>query len=640
MLTLLHTSPFLATARFLLTLAVLAATPVGGGVEQGRQHAGAGLSQVELEAHIDRLIDQLGSPCYAARQRAQSELKRLRMEAFDALTDAQFHDDIEIALSAQYLVRSMQVNWCTDEDPAEVKRLLQGYGSRDEGERRKVMAQLAELGPETSFWPLCRLVRYEGSEQLSKQAALLALSLEPPADESARRQFASDLLTRMGTSRRSSAEWLRAYAEMLVNDPDYQQRWKQLIAAEQNQLAENPDEIGRQIVRDLTRWYADQLSRREQRQAALAMMLTTIDLLSAKYEEILEAADWFRARGRWEVIVELADHFAETFQRHPILLYRLALAHRELDQDEKAEQAAAVALKAVPDELEQHRRIAENLQHDGLFEWAEYEYRHIMSQPDEQPVAALQARFFLSEMLHDIGREQAAGEVLRGLVELMESKEKLRELVETDFGRKMSSIKSRMYFFFARHHAQLKDHEQQRTWLLNGYQADPHDADVLIAMYRMPDADPAWREKARQRVREAADSFRKELRELERRWDASDGRDKALAQFQLARANNQLAWLIANTEGDFDESLRCSQASLDLRPDRPAGFLDTLGRCYYAKGDYENAVKYQAQAAALEPHSRLIAKQLELFQEALRQQRKSEADASRESKTKTKTNTD
>jgi len=43
---------------------------------------------------------------------------------------------------------------------------------------------------------------------------------------------------------------------------------------------------------------------------------------------------------------------------------------------------------------------------------------------------------------------------------------------------------------------------------------------------------------------------------------------------------------------------------------------DTLARVYYAKGDYENALKHQQKAVELEPHSGLIAKQLELFKKA------------------------
>ena len=84
---------------------------------------------------------------------------------------------------------------------------------------------------------------------------------------------------------------------------------------------------------------------------------------------------------------------------------------------------------------------------------------------------------------------------------------------------------------------------------------------------------------------------------------------------------NQFAWLIGNTLGETDpqlaeEAIRYSQKSLELRPDA-AGYLDTLGRCYYAKGDLENAIKYQSEAARLDPHSRLIRRQLEFFKATL-----------------------
>ena len=63
---------------------------------------------------VDRLIIQLGDPQYANRTRAQEELKQLGLAAFDALHRAQEHDDIEIAMRARYLVRSMRVQWALE----------------------------------------------------------------------------------------------------------------------------------------------------------------------------------------------------------------------------------------------------------------------------------------------------------------------------------------------------------------------------------------------------------------------------------------------------------------------------------------------------------------------------------------------
>src|SRR6476661_8046652 len=67
---------------------------------------------------IARLITQLGSDDFGAREKAQSELAQAGLEAYDALHAAQSHHDPEIALRARYLVSSMtgSVRWFADSD--------------------------------------------------------------------------------------------------------------------------------------------------------------------------------------------------------------------------------------------------------------------------------------------------------------------------------------------------------------------------------------------------------------------------------------------------------------------------------------------------------------------------------------------
>ncbi len=576
--------------------------------------------EADLETRIGELIQQLGSAQYATRQKAKAELERLRLDAFDALNEAQLNDDIEIALSARYLVRSMQVNWWTDEDSSEVKQLLRDYGSRQESERRNLMEQLAGLQPDKCLRPLCRLVRYEASEHLSKKAALLILTLDPPATEAERAELGKVLVTRVGKSKREAADWLRGYADLLADTPSALERWNELVAAEEEQLALAPNQTSKELTRDLLKWYADQLSKRERHDEAMVVMRKTIDLLNTTREEVLDAVDWFRERENWTIIIEIADRFPDTFKRNPMLQYRLAETYLKLEQPENAEKTARLALASVPGELDKHREIASNLQTDGLFAWAELEYRHVAERVDEEPTEAVRAQVSLSELLHEIGRDREAGEVLRKLAELLDSQEETRKLLETDLGLDIGGIKSRMHFFLAQDHARNNDFERQRAELLEGLKNDPYDADVLIAMYRAPATDDAWKQDTRRRIKEAAESFREEIHALtEQASSARPAEDRAIASYQLAFSNNQLAWLIANTEGDFDESLRCSIRSLELQPNR-SGFLDTLGRCYYAKGDYENAVKFQQLAVAKDPHSPPMTAQLKLFQEALKQQ--------------------
>jgi tetratricopeptide (TPR) repeat protein len=89
---------------------------------------------------------------------------------------------------------------------------------------------------------------------------------------------------------------------------------------------------------------------------------------------------------------------------------------------------------------------------------------------------------------------------------------------------------------------------------------------------------------------------------------------------------NMDAWLIGNTEGDFDLAIQYSQNSLELLKNQPEelqinepGFLDTLAHCYAGKRDFRNAVKFQARAAELDPHTMQIARALKQFKQQLDQ---------------------
>ena len=67
------------------------------------------------------------------------------------------------------------------------------------------------------------------------------------------------------------------------------------------------------------------------------------------------------------------------------------------------------------------------------------------------------------------------------------------------------------------------------------------------------------------------------------------------------------------------------EAASDADFRRLGQYLDTLAHCYYANGDYETAVHHQTEAAKLDPHTRAISRQLEVFREALARSRSESA---------------
>ena len=81
--------------------------------------------------------------------------------AFDALIEAQRHPDIEIALRARYLVRSLPIRWERDTDPRRVKGILSTYSEANRADRLNRMQQLAAMPDSGGIEALCRLVRFE-----------------------------------------------------------------------------------------------------------------------------------------------------------------------------------------------------------------------------------------------------------------------------------------------------------------------------------------------------------------------------------------------------------------------------------------------------------------------------------------------
>jgi tetratricopeptide (TPR) repeat protein len=224
----------------------------------------------------------------------------------------------------------------------------------------------------------------------------------------------------------------------------------------------------------------------------------------------------------------------------------------------------------------------------------------------------------LAEMLHDQEREADASAVLRALVDRMEEDEAIRDAVETNSNRRSpEEIISRMHFFAALDQIANMKYAEAKDSLTKGAAANDQDADLLIAMYRLPQADEAWKEKTETLIATAAAEFKETVDRMQQYIDDADDLNRSdSAEALQAMFCNQYAWLIGNTRGDVQEAIRLSLRSLEIRPES-AGHMDTLAHCYYTAGDYENAVKWQTRAVKLEPHSGQITRALAKFEQAL-----------------------
>jgi len=558
----------------------------------------------ELDRRIAKLIAQLGDPQYQARERAQQELAKIGFAAFDALSEAEnSSDDIEVAAQAKYLVRLIRVEWIQDSDPPQIKQILRDYESQNEQNRLPRIKQLNDLASDAGLEWLCRLARFEQSPVLSKQAALAVMAEKPAVPESAWPKRAAAIQKAMDRSTRPAGRWLRTYVQAHAEPDQAAGSWQKLVEAEQQMLEQHPQQTSYQVVLELMRTQVRLLERLSRAADALAVMRKMVAIERGEPDTLADLVEWLAKRQAWSVVDDVAERFASSFNTDPILMYTLAEARLAQGDDKLAEATAEKAFKLNADRATDHRRAALHLQEHGLTTWSDREFAYIIGLAPSAPDEAFVARLLFCESLHDRQKDQQAGEVLKGAVEALDSQPNILRLVQR-LGRNPDAIRSRMNFFFATHALSEAKKSEALAFLDKAIEQDATDADVLILLYRLSTDQPERRKKTVELIKQAVEESRNMIEE-----NPDD-----------PTAYNQLAWLVANTEGDFEEAIRASLRSLDLK--RAGGYLDTLGHCYFAKGDYENAVKAQSEAARLEPHSEQIVRQLKVFEQAFARQKK------------------
>jgi tetratricopeptide (TPR) repeat protein len=597
-------SPTVARCGLALFAAAWLAGHAAAAVEQAKPATPAP-NQPAAPEQIDKLIRQLGDKDYYVRQRAQDELARRGLDAVEALETATTDNDPEIAARAKYLLRLMRVEWIVESDPAEVKKCLRDYENLDARSRESRMRMLAGLPDGKGVAALCRLVRFEKSLQLSKAAAMALLFRGKCASVPC--AAAVDAIHKnLQSCKRAGAVWLLAWTRLAVDPQAAMAQWRSLVAAELALLRQTPEETSPEIAAHLIRFQVAWLRKLGKNDEAIAAIGQLADLEPGDSDSVAELLTWLIEQKAWKVVDRLTERLGPRFSAEPVLLYSLAQACAERGEKKRAEETALRALHLHPGKQEEqlihHCQVAQQLRERGQFTWARREYQHVISLGGEEDELTIMSRIYLSEMLHEEGHDLDAAAVLEKLVHAIEAGKVTEAML---FGRELRDVRSRLPYFHACHWTTKNDLAKQREYLDKAMEVNPEDIDVLIACYHLPNQPAAYHKKIVGLIEKTAAKLHGAI--------ALDPESPSMY--------NQYAWLVGNTEGDFDEAIRCSRKSLELQPEE-GGYYDTLAHVYFGKGDYENAVKYQTKAAQLDPHSGLIQKKLEVFRKKLKEKKK------------------
>jgi tetratricopeptide (TPR) repeat protein len=559
------------------------------------------------QQRIEELIRQLGNPRYSARRAAANELRQIGAEAFDLLHAASDDSDPEVAASARYLLRQISVRWVQSDDPAAVRAVLHDFGRESEATRMQRIQQLADLSENAGIAAICRIARYDRSPIVSRLAALAII--KPPAERGSSRTPVDPAVVEheLGRSTRAASNWLRLYLAQRRDPAAAVVNWQPLIDAETNRLEANAGDTSAAIVVGLLWNLADLHRQLGDNQAMIAVLDRMVDLDQQTLDSTaIGLLSWLTENKLWPVMdAFLAKHQVQ-FEASKRPLYFAALARDAQGKKEIADELAEKAAQLEPQVSRECLLAARELEERGQFEWSVREYRRAIEQ---QSLEATLSRIALANLLHDYEHYGEAADTIQPLCDDSPTAKQYAEIQQQVARRgydlpEVSKLKARFHYYRGCQYREEKDWARARDSFGTAIAADPSDADVLIAMYRLPESDDPYREATRQRIQNLARQLQQEIDEKPNE----------------ASPYNQWAWLVSNTEGDFQKAIRYSHRSLELNTNGDSGaasYLDTLGRCYYAAGDFENAIKYQRQAIEKTGYMQVMHRQLALFEKAL-----------------------
>ncbi len=566
------------------------------------------------DKRVQELIHQLGSPRYTVRREAANELRQIGAEAFDALHVATEDSDPEIAASANYLLRQIAVRWVYPDDPANVKTLLRQYGQQADAARVRTVEELAKLPQNAGVAALCRIARFDRSPLISRAAALAII--EPAGSAKPRPPMDATLVEQqLGGSSRAAVVWLRQYIAQQREPAAAIAAWKQVIDQETARLEKNND-TSKEVIFGLV-WNLADLYRQVGDQPALIAALERMMELNGDGPDatIVQLLNWLTVNKQWGALDAYLAKYESRLAQGKRPLYYAALARAEQGKKDLAEKLAAQALGVDSQVRFESFSAARELESRNQFEWAVREYRATIEKQPAESGEPFLARISLASLLHDHEQDKEAADVLEQLVKSIQNDSRTGEFY-TNFRKlyleslnlpEVDGIAGRYHFYRGCQYQAEKDFTRARDEFDTALRFRPKDediADLLIAMYNLPEGSDAWRASVRQQLRRLTDKFQQEI-------------DRNPLE---PTPYNQWAWLVSNTEGDFQKAIQYSKRSLELNDNGDSGaasYLDTLGRCYYAAGDYENAVQCERQALEKVNYLQVMRRQLALFEKAL-----------------------
>jgi len=554
----------------------------------------------QRDPQFAKLLVQLGDERYALRERAERELEALGPRVYDDLLTVLRDRDPEISQRANRIAARLRQTICRSVENEQMREALNDYFGSTADTRRELIPYIRSRATDYAANVLVWIVKFEPEPILAKYAALELLNLKPTAAFGARQR--NELIQAALTeSRRVPAQWLLAIAAAANAPEKLLPKWDEFLRDERAEYERQGQEVQRENLALMYRYAIRLALQNKNQELAGARLRSLLEIEAQDAQLIPQLLEWIVDEQAWPLIVELERHLPALLESPDNrVVYLLAEAADLQMQPDKVKQLLERAAKIQPDNGSLHFETARRLQLRGRWDWAEAEFtRVIQSSKSGNQTLGFMARAVLGQSLQDRERYGDAAEHFAQARKILRNNENIADRYDGDDRLGSNALSAQEHFNRALEAKKNNDLAKHFSELQLANQASEEDVDVLIALFQYNHIEQTQRQKIAQKV-----AVQRERYETLLEIEPND-----------AQNLNQYAWLVANTEGDFDRAVAASLKSLEKRPEA-GGYYDTLAHCYFAKKDYDNAVKAQRRALELDPHTQTIRRALAKFEKA------------------------
>jgi len=129
--------------------------------------------------------------------------------------------------------------------------------------------------------------------------------------------------------------------------------------------------------------------------------------------------------------------------------------------------------------------------------------------------------------------------------------------------------------------------------------------DCLILRYRIGNEDEAYKKNTERLINQLIASTKQNMSNFMHVQEQNE---------DYSTPFNQAAWLLANTDGDYELALNSAKKAVYFAPNNP-NILDTLAHVYALGKEYDKAVETQKQVVRYSPHTVIFRNVLKKFEE-------------------------